>query len=508
MMHRPKPVVLIILDGWGYSEDPQHNAIYAAQKPNWDQLWQENPHTILACSGLAVGLPPGQMGNSEVGHMNIGAGRVIYQDFTRITQAIKQGDFFSNSVFLQAIEIAKTKDKAFHILGLLSPGGVHSHESHLFALVQLAAQKGLKKVYLHAFLDGRDTPPKSALDSLEQADALFQSLKCGQITSIVGRYYAMDRDKRWDRTETACRLLVEGQTNETAKTAQDALKKAYAQDETDEFVRPRSIPLPNGKIACVEDGDVVLFMNFRADRARQLAHAITTAQPKLSFFATLTQVAKNFTFPYAFAPVPIQNGLGEYLATLGLKQLRIAETEKYAHVTFFFNGGIEKPYPEEDRILVPSPLISTYDLKPEMSAYLVTEQLVSAIRKRTYDFMICNFANPDMVGHTGNYPATIKAIEAIDLCLGQIIKSLTEQGGELVITADHGNAERLYNVKTEQPHTAHTCEPVPFIYRGRKASIRSDYTGSLPDVAPTLLEILGLNKPSEMTGRSLVVFNR
>lgn len=507
-MHRPKPVVLIILDGWGYSENPQYNAIYTAKKPHWDKLWQENPHTILACSGPAAGLPPGQMGNSEVGHMNIGAGRVVYQDFTRITQAIKQGGFFSNPVFLQAIETAKTEDKAFHILGLLSPGGVHSHESHLFALIQLAAQKGLKKVYLHAFLDGRDTPPKSALDSLEQADALFQSLKCGQITSIVGRYYAMDRDKRWDRTETACRLLVEGQAEETAQTASEALKKAYAQDETDEFVRPRTIPLSDGKIACLEDGDVAAFMNFRADRARQLTRAITTAQPKLSFFATLTQYAKDFTLPYAFPPVPIQNSLGEYLATLGLKQLRIAETEKYAHVTFFFNGGIEKPYPEEDRILVPSPLISTYDLKPEMSAFLVTEQLVTAIHKETYDFIVCNFANPDMVGHTGNYPATIKAIEAIDLCLGQIIKSLTEQGGELVITADHGNAEYLYNVKTEQPHTAHTCEPVPFIYRGRKASIRSDYTGSLPDVAPTLLEILGLNKPSEMTGRSLVIFNR
>ncbi|MBV8803006.1 MAG: 2,3-bisphosphoglycerate-independent phosphoglycerate mutase [Gammaproteobacteria bacterium] len=511
MIQRPRPLMLLILDGWGYREESNANAIAQAKKPNWDNLWQHYTHTLISGSGKCVGLPEGQMGNSEVGHLNMGAGRVVHQDLTRIDLAIKNGDFFSNPVLTQAIQHTVETKKALHILGLLSSGGVHSHEEHIIALVELAAKLKASPVYLHIFLDGRDTPPKSAEASINHLVKSCEKLSCGKIVSIIGRYYAMDRDKRWERIQQAYDLLTLGKGEYHASTPLQGLHLAYERGETDEFVKATSIHEANTTSATIKEGDTVIFMNFRADRAREITQAfiqhdfngfIRTQWPAVNFI-TLTEYDATFNIPIAFPSLSLNQIFGEYISNLGLRQLQIAETEKYAHVTFFFNGGIEQPYPLEDRILIPSPKVSTYDLQPEMSALEVTEQLVAAIESKTYDVIICNFANPDMVGHTGNLPATILAIETIDKCLGKIISTLKSVGGEAIITADHGNAELMFNEKTQQPHTAHTHELVPFIYVGRNATIINS-NATLSDIAPTLLYLMDFPKPSEMTGQALL----
>ena len=505
------PIVLIVLDGWGYREDAQYNAIAAAHAPFWQQLWEQYPHTLAEASGLAVGLPKGQMGNSEVGHLHMGAGRMTPQDLTRIDLAVESGEFNENPVLLRTIEQLHKTQHALHIFGLLSPGGVHSHELHIQALIKLAAQRGLKKIYVHAFLDGRDTPPQSAESSILGLENVFQEVGTGQIASLVGRYYAMDRDKRWERTQRAYDLLTLGQAELHTDSAIDGLLQAYTRGETDEFVQPTAIHAANQAPITLQDGDAVVFMNFRSDRARQLTYALTDPQfnyfprqvrPVLSTFVTLTEYAADIKAEVAFPQIPLTNILGEYVAKQGYKQLRIAETEKYAHVTFFLNGGEEKLYPGEERILVPSPKVATYDLQPEMSAYLLTEKLIAAIKSRDFALIVCNFANPDMVGHTGNFPATIKAIETVDHCLQKIITALQEVGGEAVITADHGNAEFMYNPATGQPHTAHTTNLVPVIYVGRKAQ-PTTAEGVLYDIAPTILYLMDLEPPREMTGKAL-----
>lgn len=507
-----KPITLIILDGWGHRDETDSNAIAAAKKPNWDLFLKTGTHTLIAGSGKCVGLPDGQMGNSEVGHLNIGAGRIVHQDLTRIDHAIETGDFFKNKVLLDGFEKAKKTNKAVHILGLLSPGGVHSHEKHIHMLVAMLSKLKLPKVYIHAFLDGRDTPPRSALASLEMLDAHCHRMKCGKIVSIVGRYYAMDRDKRWERVEPAYDLITQGKGEFSASTPKKALELAYARGENDEFVKATSIHGEKDKAQTMEDGDVVIFMNFRADRAREITEALISDNfkgfkrnyhPKLGEFICLSEYDAKFKVPVAFLPESHVNILPDYLSKHGMKQLRIAETEKYAHVTFFFNGGEEKPYPNEDRVLIPSSKVATYDLHPEMSAAEVTERLVQEIKANKYDFIVCNFANPDMVGHTGNYAATVKAIEFIDKCLGQIAKAVKETDGEMIITADHGNAEQMFNLKTNQPHTAHTSDPVPFIFLGRKSKIVKN-NGKLSDIAPTILYLLNMRKPAEMTGESLL----
>lgn len=510
-MVRPHtPLALIILDGWGYREAASFNAIAAANTPNWDRFWQQYPHTLISGSGLDVGLPEGQMGNSEVGHLNIGAGRVVFQDFTRIEQDIANGTFFDNPVLIKAVQRAAANNKAVHILGLLSPGGVHSHERHIQSMCELAVRQGAKALYVHAFLDGRDTPPQSAKASLEAMQEKLTALGCGRIASIIGRYYAMDRDQRWERVQAAYELLTAAQADYYADSAVAGLEQAYARGETDEFVRATAIA-DNGHYVTMADGDAVIFMNYRSDRARELSRAFTAPQfahfPRtalqLGAYVTLTQYAEDILSEIAYPPQSLNNVLGEYLAQLGYKQLRIAETEKYAHVTFFFNGGREAPYTGEERKLIPSPKVATYDLQPEMSAYELTASLVEAIESRDYDVIVCNYANPDMVGHTGDFKAAVKAIEVIDECLGKVAAALQSVGGEAVITADHGNAECMRDIISEQPHTAHTHEPVPFIYLGRSALI-TKASGTLADVAPTLLHILGLPQPPEMTGKSLL----
>lgn len=507
----PRSTVLIVLDGWGHSEESHGNAIAAASTPVWDRLWRDAPHTLICASGREVGLPEGQMGNSEVGHMTLGAGRIVEQDFTRITHAIESGEFDDNPSLTRAIDQAVEHARPVHIMGLLSPGGVHSHERHLHAAVRLAAKHG-SRVYVHAFLDGRDTPPRSAEKSILAMDALLDDLGCGYVASIVGRYYAMDRDKRWDRTERAFNLLTRGEAPFHAETAVDALHQAYARDESDEFVQPTAVHAGNDLPIRIENGDVVLFMNFRADRARQLTRAFVDerfdgferrTRPHLGDFVMLTQYAADIETSCAFAPEQPHDTIGEYLALLGKRQLRIAETEKYAHVTFFFSGGRERPFDGEDRILVPSPRVATYDLKPEMSAPELTNRLVEAITSRRYDFIVCNFANGDMVGHTGIFPAAVKAVEAVDACLGRVIDALNANDGQCLITADHGNVEQMTDASTGQAHTAHTTELVPFIYLG-PLELQLRDGGVLSDVAPTLLELMDIPKPAEMTGRSLL----
>ncbi|MFN7097334.1 MAG: 2,3-bisphosphoglycerate-independent phosphoglycerate mutase [Gammaproteobacteria bacterium] len=512
MINRPKPMTLIVLDGWGYREDPTDNAIAAAKKPIWDKLNSYYPHTTIQGSGRCVGLPDGQMGNSEVGHVNLGLGRIVYQDYTRINEAIKSGEFFSNPVLLEAIQQAKQHGKVIHVLGLLSPGGVHSHEDHILAFIELVKRTGGNQLAVHAFLDGRDTPPQSARASLEKIEAALKTTNTGHIASICGRYYAMDRDKRWDRVKLAYDMLTAGVAPYQARSALEALDLAYQRGETDEFVKPTCIMPADQKPIIIRDGDAVIFMNFRADRARELSYALTQPnfshfdrlkKPALGAFVTLTEYANDIVAQVAFPPQILTQGMGEVLSEHGLTQLRIAETEKYAHVTFFFNGGKETVYPGEQRILVPSPKVSTYDLKPEMSAYQLTEELVNAIQSKQYDFIVCNFANPDMVGHTGNFGATVKAIEAVDACLGAIYDALMSVGGEMLITADHGNAEYMFDPETAQPHTAHTCEPVPLIYVGRPAHFIEQH-GKLADVAPTLLYLMDLPIPNEMDGKVLL----
>jgi 2,3-bisphosphoglycerate-independent phosphoglycerate mutase len=507
-----RPLVLIILDGFGHRDTKDANAIATANTPNLDQLLREYPHTLISGSGRCVGLPDGQMGNSEVGHLNMGAGRIVHQDLTRIDLAIENGEFFSNPILVAAMNHAQKAKKTVHVMGLLSPGGVHSHENHLFALAEMGAKLGLPQLYLHSFLDGRDTPPKSAMASLRKLDSLCRTLGNCRIASIIGRYYAMDRDKRWERVECAYRLLTEGIAPFQSDSAEDALALAYARGETDEFVQATSIQDVNETKGIIQDGDVIIFANFRADRARELTEAFINPEfqefhrqvfPLLSDFVCLSEYDCRFKASVAFPPQPMTHLLADCLSEAGLTQLRIAETEKYAHVTFFFNGGIERPYPGEDRILIPSPKVATYDLKPEMSAPELTKSLVEAIHSGRYDVIICNYANADMVGHSGDFQAAVKAIEAIDQSLGLIKQAIVESGGEMIITADHGNAEQMFDYETNQPHTAHTSDPVPFIYVGRKATIiKTD--GKLSDIAPTMLYLLNLSKPNEMTGKSLV----
>ncbi|MDR2316078.1 MAG: 2,3-bisphosphoglycerate-independent phosphoglycerate mutase [Pseudomonas sp.] len=509
MTSTPKPLVLIILDGFGHSESPEFNAIYAANTPVYDRLRATQPHGLISGSGMDVGLPDGQMGNSEVGHMNLGAGRVVYQDFTRVTKAIRDGEFFQNPVLTSAVDKAVGNGKAVHILGLLSDGGVHSHQDHLVAMAELAAQRGAEKIYLHAFLDGRDTPPRSAQSSIELLDATFAKLGKGRIASLIGRYFAMDRDNRWDRVSAAYNLIVDSVADYTADTAQAGLEAAYARNENDEFVKATRI----GDAVKVEDGDAVIFMNFRADRARELSRAFVEPDfnefprarlPKMAAYIGLTQYSAKIAAPAAYAPSSLNNVLGEYLAKNGKTQLRIAETEKYAHVTFFFSGGREEPFEGEERILIPSPKVATYDLQPEMNAPEVTDRIVEAIEQQRFDVIVVNYANGDMVGHTGVFEAAVKAVEALDTCVGRIVEALAKVDGEALITADHGNVEQMEDACTGQAHTAHTSEPVPFIYVGkRKVQVREG--GVLADVAPTMLKLLGLEKPAEMTGTSILV---
>ena len=505
------PVLLIILDGFGCRSERADNAIAQANKPNFDRLWKENPHTLIHASESEVGLPKGQMGNSEVGHLNLGAGRVVYQEYTRVARAIRTGSFFNNRTLTVAVDQAIATNRAVHVLGLFSPGGVHSHQAQVIAFIDLAVKRGAPRVYLHAFLDGRDTPPRSAASSIALMEERFRILRSGRFASVIGRYYAMDRDHRWPRIQAAYDLVAEGTSAFRAPSAPKALEMAYARGETDEFVQATAIVTPGSAPVRVEDGDVVVFMNYRSDRARQITrafiegdfHGFPRSRPvRLGAFVSLTEYSAEFDVPVAFPPERLRNVFGEYVANLGLRQLRIAETEKYAHVTFFFNGGREKPFEGEDRILVPSPQVATYDLKPEMSAPEVTDRLVTAVASRKYDVCICNLANPDMVGHTGNYPATVAAIEALDACLGRIDAAVRRAGGELVITADHGNAEQMMNTDAGQPHTAHTTNPVPFLYVGRAAEVAG--RGALQDVAPTLLHVMGLPQPTEMGGHSLV----
>ena len=507
-MSRPKPVLLLILDGWGHRAERENNAIAQADAPNWRRLLTEYPHSLLDTHGEHVGLPHGQMGNSEVGHMNIGAGRIVYQDLTRIDTAIADGSFFANPALLSACAAVNKTAGTLHVFGLLSPGGVHSSASHIHALLDMAKKNGVERVAVHAFLDGRDTPPQSARASLEKLQARCDALGNARIASMSGRYYAMDRDKRWERVKLAYDAIADGVAEFHFDYALAALDAAYMRGETDEFVKPTLIGA-GGKIA---DGDAVVYMNFRADRARQLTQAFVDPGfsdfPRaralhLSAFVTLTHYSDDLRVSAeAYPPQSMANSLGEYLASLGMKQLRIAETEKYAHVTFFFSGGRERPYPGEDRILVPSPKVATYDLKPEMSCPEVTDKLVAAIGSGQYDFIVCNLANADMVGHSGKLAAAIRAVEAIDAALGRLTDAIRAAGGEMLISADHGNLEQM-RADDGQPHTQHTVGPVPLVYVGRKATLRH---GALRDLAPTVLALMGLPQPAEMTGRSLVSF--
>ena len=505
---RPKPVVLLILDGWGHRDDPRDNALALADIPNWRRLFAAHPTTLIHTEGTHVGLPDGQMGNSEVGHMNIGAGRVVYQDLTRIDAAIADDSFFANDELLAACAAAKASGGTLHLMGLLSPGGVHSHEAHLFAMIELARREGVADVAVHAFTDGRDMPPRSAAPSLRALAEACAAAGNARVASVSGRYYAMDRDRRWERVVLAWDAIVEARSEHHAADAFAALEAAYARGENDEFVLPTVID----GAAPMRDGDAVVFMNFRADRARQLAAAFVAPgfdgfdarRPALSRFSCLTEYDAMLPAPLAFPPDALRNTLGEVLGAGGLAQLRIAETEKYAHVTFFFNGGREAPYPGEERILVPSPKVATYDLQPEMSCPEVTEKLVAAIASGRFDAVVCNFANPDMVGHTGDLQAAIKAVEAVDRALGEVAVAVAAQGGELLVTADHGNVEMMRDPETGQPHTSHTVGPVDLIYVGARSDATLRRGGALRDLAPTMLDLLGVPKPAEMTGSSLL----
>lgn len=510
-MDAKKPVALIILDGFGLSENKEGNAVEAARKPTIDWLWENCPSATLRASGESVGLMAGQMGDSNVGHLNIGAGRIVYQDVARISKAIKEGEFFKNEQLLKAINHAKENSTKLHLMGLVSPGGVHSHSMHLYALLQMAKEHGLQDVYVHAFLDGRDVPPSSAAEYLAELEAEIEKIGVGKIATISGRYYAMDRDRRWERVVQAYEALTLGKGRPASSSA-EAIQNAYANGETDEFVIPTVIMENDQPVATIENEDAVIFFNFRADRARELSWAFLNDDfdgfPRVSgkldlCFITMTQYDQQLNAPYAFEPQDLSNTLGEYLSKLNKTQLRIAETEKYAHVTFFFNGGIEEPFPGEERILIPSPKVATYDLQPEMSAPLVTEAVVEAIDSGKYDLIVLNYANCDMVGHTGDMDAAIKAVETVDQGLGKVLEAIKRQGGQAIITADHGNAEQMVDPETGSAHTAHTSNLVPvwlFNAGDRKIS-----DGILGDLAPSLLELMGLDKPAEMTGKSLII---
>lgn len=510
-----KTTLLVVLDGFGYREPAQDNAITHADTPNWDRYWSEWPHTLVSGSGNDVGLPAGQMGNSEVGHMSLGAGRVVYQDLSRINRAIEQGEFARNRTLNKMFQRTKKSGGTLHILGLLSPGGVHSHEEQIFELIRIAANAEVSGIMLHAFLDGRDTPPRSAKASLEKAQSLMAELGVGRVASICGRYFAMDRDRRWDRVARAYNLLLRGEAPFHAASAPEALEQAYARKESDEFVQPTAVHGAGELPIRICDGDAVVFMNFRADRARQLSRAIVEPDfadferrtvVALADFVMLTRYADDIAAPSAFEPAVITNTLGEFLASKGCTQLRIAETEKYAHVTFFFSGGREDPFEGERRLLVPSPKVDTYDECPQMSAKKLTDELVNAIRSRDFDTIICNFANGDMVGHTGVFEAAVIAVETLDECLGRIEAALLEAGGQMLITADHGNVEQMNDLVTGQPHTAHTSQPVPLVYVGPQ-DIELSENGTLSDIAPTLLQLMHMDPPVEMTGRSIATIN-
>lgn len=501
-----KPLILMILDGFGIA--PEYgNAIMAAKKPNLDRLFRENPLTQIGASGLNVGLPNGQMGNSEVGHTNIGAGRIVYQELTRITKEIEDGDFYKNPALIKAVAAAKAKGTALHLIGLLSDGGVHSHNGHLYALLELAKQNGLSKVYVHALLDGRDVPPSSGKGFVEDCLAKMQEIGVGEIATVAGRYYAMDRDNRWERVSKAYNAMVLGEGMQNPDPVA-AVAKSYEDGVTDEFVVP-VVCGPEGQISA---DDSVIFFNFRPDRARELTRAFVdpdfTGFERAKGFFPLTYVCMtqyDATMPnvdVAFHPQSLKNTLGEYLSNLGMTQLRIAETEKYAHVTFFFNGGVETVYPGEDRVLIHSPKVATYDLQPEMSAYAVTDALVEKIDSGMYDVIILNYANCDMVGHTGIFDAAKAAVEAVDICVGRVIDAIERMHGTAIITADHGNAEKMYE-EDGSPFTAHTTNPVPFCVVGYPCKLREN--GKLADIAPTMLKILGLPQPAEMTGESIIV---
>ena len=507
-----KPVVLIILDGWGYREVPEDNAIYHADTPTWDRLWAEAPHTLISGSGLDVGLPDGQFGNSEVGHMSLGSGRVDFQSITRIDQTIASGEFLQNPAYIGAIDKAIANGKAVHVLGLLSDGGVHSHENHIHAIVKMAAQRGAQQIYVHAFLDGRDTPPRSAEAYLQRLNAVFAEIGRGRTASIIGRYFAMDRDNRWDRVQQAYDLLTQGSAGYQAPDTEAALKAAYERGEDDEFIKATVV---GATPAIISDGDAVIFMNFRADRAREITRAFVDGdtftgferahKPQLADFVMTTEYAADIKASVAYTPVSMTNSLGEYVSNLGKTQLRIAETEKYAHVTFFFSGGREEAYTGEDRILVPSPQVATYDLKPEMSAPEVTDKLVAAITSGKYDLIVCNYANGDMVGHTGVFSAAVRAVEALDACLTRLINAVRAVDGDMLITADHGNCEQMMDYDSGQVHTQHTTDLVPFVYVGsRKLRMQAQPGGKLADVAPTVLALMHLPQPAEMTGHSLL----
>ena len=508
-----KPTVLMILDGYGLNDKHEGNAIYEAKTPVMDKLMAEYPFVKGNASGLAVGLPDGQMGNSEVGHMNMGAGRIVYQELTRITKEINDGDFFKNEALLAAMKNAKENDSAIHFMGLLSDGGVHSHNTHLYALLEMAKREGLKKVYVHCFLDGRDTPPASGKEFIEQLEAKMKEIGVGEIGVVSGRYYAMDRDNRWDRVERAYNALVKGEGVQ-AESATAGIQASYDADKTDEFVEPMVIVKDGAPVATVKDGDSVIFFNFRPDRAREITR--TFCDDNFEGFDRGERVKTTFVCfteydvtiqnkQVAFVKEEITNTFGEFLAAHNMTQARIAETEKYAHVTFFFNGGVEEPNKGEDRILVKSPKVATYDLKPEMSAYEVCDKLVDAIKSDKYDVIIINFANPDMVGHTGVEDAAIKAIEAVDECVGKAVDALKEVDGQMFICADHGNAEQLIDETTGEPFTAHTTNPVPFILVNADPAYKLREGGCLADIAPTLIELMGMEQPKEMTGKSLLV---
>ena len=493
------------MDGFGKNESTYGNAIAAAKKPNLDKIVSENPMTFIGASGLDVGLPDGQMGNSEVGHTNIGAGRVVYQELTRITKSIQDGDFFTNEALVGAMENCKKNSSALHLMGLMSDGGVHSHNTHLYGIMELAKRSGVDKVYIHCFMDGRDVPPTSGKDYLAELYKKCDEIGVGEIATVMGRYYAMDRDNRWERVVKAYKAMTEGE-GVKFDCACKMMEESYANDVTDEFI----VPAVSEKAVPVKDNDSIVFFNFRPDRAREITRAFVDPafsgfereQLKCLYYVCMTQY--DATMPnvhVAFKPESLENTFGEYISDKGLKQLRIAETEKYAHVTFFFNGGVEKQYPGEDRILVKSPAVATYDLQPEMSAYEVTDKLLAAIDSDKYDAIILNYANCDMVGHTGVFDAAVKAVEAVDTCVGKIVDAVAAKGGVTLITADHGNADKMYEADGS-PFTAHTTNPVPFIVVGYPCELREG--GRLCDIAPTMLKIMGLEQPKEMTGVSII----
>ena len=507
-----RPVALVILDGWGINPVCDNNAVCQAKTPRLDALFKEYPSAHLGASGMAVGLPDGQMGNSEVGHLNIGAGRVVYQDFTRITKSIKDGDFFDNPILCEAIDKVKSSGGTLHLMGLLSDGGVHSHNTHLYALVDLARRRGLEKVFVHAFMDGRDTPPKSGAGYLRELEEKLEELGVGRVATVTGRYWAMDRDNRWDRVQRAYRAMTEGEGVKAASSA-EAIEGSYNAGKNDEFVEPRVIAENDAPVGTVGDGDGVIFFNFRSDRAREITRAFTDdsfkgferlAFPDLATYVCMTEYDATFDLPVAFPPATLPELLGEVVSQAGKRQLRIAETEKYAHVTFFFNGGSEEPFPGEERKLIPSPQeVATYDEKPEMSAFEVTDEVVSRVQSQEYDLIVLNYANCDMVGHTGFLDAAIKAMEAVDASVGRIVDAVIAVGGALLITADHGNCEQMTDNKGGA-HTAHTSNLVPVILvddERRTAKLRG---GILADLAPTILQLMAIEAPAEMTGKSLL----